>query len=381
MRKQSVSVLSIIVASASLAASVLVSGLANPAQSKGLSSKRACAKTSVGASCHVHIITPQASATPSSSALTPAKMKTAYNYSFSALAGAGKTIAIVDAYDLPTAEADLNTFSKQFGLPPCTTANGCFKKVNQTGGTSYPAYNAGWGLEIAMDIQWAHAIAPGAKILLVEAKSNSFTDLLIAEDYAAKNAQYVSNSWGGSEFASESSYDYHFSRPGVSFFVSAGDAGLPAEYPSASPNVVSVGGTTLTLNAAGQTTNETAWSLGGGGCSKYETVSAVQSIFTKNICNGKRATPDLSLDADPASGVAVYDSSNNNGQVGWYQMGGTSLSAPMVAARAATAGVVMTPGYIYGNSMTFRDIISGNNGAACKPGFDLCAGRGSWINP
>ncbi len=123
-------------------------------------------------------------------------MKAAYNFSASSTAGAGKTIAVVDAYDLPTAENDLNAFSAQFNLPACTTANGCFKKVNQTGGTKYPRYNSGWGLEIALDIEWAHAIAPGAKILLVEASSSSFTNLLAAEDYAAKNATYVSNSLG-----------------------------------------------------------------------------------------------------------------------------------------------------------------------------------------
>ena len=134
-----------------------------------------------------------------------------------------------------------------FGLPACTTANGCFTKVDQTGGANYPRKDAGWALEISLDIQWAHAIAPGAKILLVEASSNSFANLLAAEDYAKAHAQYVSNSWGGSEFSGESSYDSHFAQSGVSFFVSSGDSGLPAQYPSASPNVISVGGTTLQL--------------------------------------------------------------------------------------------------------------------------------------
>lgn len=312
--------------------------------------------------------------------LTPAQMKAAYGFSTSSTAGAGMTIAIVDAYDLPTAENDLNVFSSTLGLPPCTTANGCFTKVNQTGGSKYPRYNAGWGLEIALDIEWAHAIAPGAKILLVEASTNSFANLLAAEAYAAAHANYVSNSWGGSEFSGETGYDSYFYKSGVSFFVSAGDAGLPAEYPSASPYVISVGGTTLNFNGS-TLVSETGWSSGGGGCSVYETATPAQAAFSgysQVSCGGKRATPDVSLDADPNSGAAVYDSSKYNGQKGWYQVGGTSLSSPMWAGRAAVSGAAVNSAYVYGNSISFRDITSGNNGAACLVGFDLCSGRGSW---
>lgn len=316
--------------------------------------------------------------------LSPVQMKAAYGFSTSNTAGANMTIAIVDAYNLPTAENDLNVFSAQFNLPACTTANGCFKKVSQTGGTKYPRYNSGWGLEIALDIEWAHAIAPGAKILLVEASSNSFTNLLTAEDYAAANASYVSNSWGGSESSGEASNDPHFVHSGVSFFVSAGDAGLPAEYPSASPNVISVGGTLLTFNSNGSLASETGWSSGGGGCSQYETANSSQSGFSgyaQVSCGGKRATPDVSLDADPNSGAAVYDSSSYNGQKGWYQVGGTSLSSPMWAGRAADSGALVSAAYVYGGSISFRDITVGNNGAPCLVGFDLCTGRGSWTGP
>jgi subtilase family serine protease len=324
---------------------------------------------------------PDASSSPVG--LTPAQMKNVYNFPTSTTAGASTTIAIVDAYDLPTAANDLNVFSQTMGLPTmpsCPSTSPCFAKVNQTGGTSYPRYNSGWGLEIALDIEWAHAIAPGANILLVEASSNSFTNLLKAEDYAASHAQYVSNSWGASEFSSESSYDSHFSRSGVSFFVSAGDAGLPAEYPSSSPNVISVGGTKLTFNADG-TISETGWSKGGGGCSAYETATPAQGSFSEYSqvnCAGTRGTPDVSLDADPNSGAAVYDGSKYNGQTGWYQVGGTSLSSPMVAGRAADSGAVVNAAYVYGNNITFRDITSGNNGAPCLIGYDLCTGRGSW---
>jgi subtilase family serine protease len=329
--------------------------------------------------CHVWILRPQASTAPTG--LSPATIKSVYNFPTSATAGSGKVIAIVDAFDDPTAESDLAVFSSQFGLPPCTTANGCFQKVNQTGGTAYPRKDAGWALEISLDIQWAHAIAPGAHILLVEATTNSFANLLAAEDYARAHAQYVSNSWGASEFSGENSYDSHFAQSGVSFFVSAGDAGLPAEYPSSSPNVISVGGTTLHFSG-GNFTSETGWSGGGGGCSQYENATSAQAGFSQYgqvNCGGKRATPDVSLDADPASGVSVYDSTRYQGQQGWFTVGGTSASSPMWAARSAVAGTVVNSAYVYGNSISYRDITIGNNGAPCLVGFDLCSGRGSWI--
>lgn len=335
------------------------------------------------ARCHAQVLAGDAKPLASSSptGLSPATIKSVYNFPTSLSAGTGMTIAIVDAYDDPTAESDLAVFSSQYGLPACTTANGCFTKVNQNGGTKYPRTNAGWALEISLDIQWAHAIAPGAKILLVEASSNSFTNLLAAEDYAKAHAQYVSNSWGGSEFSGESSYDPHFVQSGVSFFVSAGDAGLPAEYPSSSPNVISVGGTTLNFDSSGNFTTETGWSSGGGGCSAYETATSAQSSFSGYAqvnCGGKRATPDVSLDADPASGVSVYDSTTYQGQSGWWTVGGTSASSPMWAGRSADAGAVVSSSYVYGSSITYRDITVGNNGAPCLVGYDLCSGRGSW---
>lgn len=324
-------------------------------------------------------VRPNASSSPTG--LSPSTIKSVYAFSTISTVGAGKTIAIVDAYDDPTAESDLNVFSSQYGLPACTTANGCFTKVNQTGGTKYPRTDAGWALEISLDVQWAHAIAPGAKILLVEASSNSFTNLLAAEDYAAAHAGYVSNSWGASEFSGESAYDSHFSHSGVSFFVSSGDAGLPADYPSSSPNVISVGGTTLHFNGSGAFTGETGWSSGGGGCSAYETATSAQSSFSQYAqvnCAGKRATPDVALDADPASGVSVYDSTRYQGQKGWFTVGGTSASAPMWAARSADSGAVVGSAYVYGSSIGYRDITAGNNGASCLVGYDLCTGRGSW---
>ena len=356
-----------------------VAAASRPDAGNTVGAKPVCGLVTLGNVRCVAWARPNASKSPVG--LSPASMKAAYGFSTSSTAGAGKTIALVDAYDDPTAANDLSVFSSQFGLPACTSANGCFTKVNQTGGTNYPKSNAGWALEISLDIEWAHAIAPGAKILLVEASSSSFTNLLAAEDYAAAHASYVSNSWGGSESSGEKSYDAHFVHSGVVFFVSAGDSGLPAEYPSASPNVISVGGTLLTFNTNGSLASETGWTDGGGGCSSYEPATSAQSAFSgypQVNCAGKRATPDVSLDAAPNSGAAVYDSTRYNGQSGWWQVGGTSLSSPMWAARSADAGVVDNASYIYGNAITFRDITSGNNGAACLTGFDLCSGRGSW---
>ncbi len=332
------------------------------------------------ARCHAWILQPLASLSPTG--LSPAAIKSAYKFPTSLTAGSGKTVAIVDAYNDPSAAQDLAVYSSQYGLPACTRANGCFRKVNQSGGTTYPRTDAGWALEISLDVQWVHAIAPGAKILLVEAKSTSISDFMAAENYAKSHANYVSNSWGGSEFPGESKYDSHFVQSGVGVFFSAGDAGLPAQYPSSSPKVISVGGTTLHFSG-GTVTGETGWSSGGGGCSAFETAIPAQLAFSQYAsvhCGGMRATPDVSLDADPASGVSVYDSTSYLSQSGWWTLGGTSASAPMWAARAADdkSGPVK-PATIYGSGITFRDITSGNNGASCLSGYDLCSGRGSWV--
>jgi subtilase family serine protease len=325
-----------------------------------------------------HPLRVRPNATTSPTGLQPSQIIAAYSFSTSSSAGAGTTIAIVDAYDDPTAESDLNVFSSQFGLPACTTANGCFKKVNQTGGTKgLPRTDGGWALEIALDVEWAHAIAPGAKILLVEARSSSLSNLFAAEDYAKTHAQYVSNSWGASEFGSEHSYDGHFSQTGVSFFASSGDGGSQS-WPSTSPNVISVGGTTLTFNSDGSLASETGWSGSGGGCSAYESANPAQNTGSVN-CSGKRGTPDVSLDADPNSGVSVYDSTPYAGSAGWWQVGGTSASSPMWAARSADAGVQVNSAYVYGSSISYRDITSGsNNVGGCQSGYDLVTGLGSW---
>lgn len=321
-------------------------------------------------------VEPRATSAPTG--LTPAQVKAAYNFPTSPTAGAGETIAIVVAFDHPRIESDLKAFSKKFGLPLCTTANGCFKKVNHKGTKSYPAASKEWAMETALDVQWAHAIAPGAKKLLVEAKSDRLSDILKAHDYATRKAGYVSNSWGLSEYAGQSSHNDHFQRSGVSIFVASGDdgAGSGANYPASAPGVIAVGGTSL-LHVGQPAFVEKGWAGSGGGCSDYEDAPAPQSAFPGYGCGGRRATPDVSLVADPATGVSVYNSYKTTKP--WSRVGGTSAATPMWAARSAVSGRVVDAALVYGPSgIDFRDITAGNNGLPATAGFDMVTGRGSW---
>lgn len=315
--------------------------------------------------------------------LSPAKIKTVYNLPAS---GGNGTIAIVDAYDDPNAENDLNTFSAQFGLPSCTTSNGCFEKHLMA---NRVRSDAGWALEESLDIQWAHAVAPLAKILLVEAKSNSLSDLLSAVDYARNRAGVVaiSMSWGSSEFSSESLYDSYFtSSSGATFFASSGDNGSGVSWPAVSPNVTGVGGTTLTFAANGTLLSETAWSGSGGGLSVYITEPAYQSSYNVPNANGKRAVPDVSYNADPVSGYSVYDSFGYLGQKGWFVVGGTSAGAPQWAA-IKSLGLSASNSKFYADAVAnllvyFRDIVSGTNGicgfyCTAVAGYDYITGLGS----
>jgi subtilase family serine protease len=327
-----------------------------------------------------HAVTDQATSGPDG--LGPAQVKQAYDFPTGLDAGAGRTVAVVAPFDAPNIEADLNVFSKKFGLPACTTANGCFRKVDRKGGKNYPTKDKLWAMEISLDVEWVHAIAPGARILLVEAKSDRLTDVLAAEDYATAHAGYVTNSLGLGEFAGESAYDSHFQRPGVSIFVASGDDGAAngPGYPASSPSVIAVGGTTLT-GIGGPGFSETGWKGSGGGCSAYEPAHPAQQAwpgYHAVNCNGQRAVPDVSLVADPHSGVSVYDSYQTTNS--WMAVGGTSAAAPMWAARSAVSGLVVDAGLLYSatSPITFRDITAGNNGLPALPGFDLVTGLGSW---
>jgi hypothetical protein len=314
--------------------------------------------------------------------LSPANVQGVYGFPTSLTAGSSETIAIVDAYNDPNAAADLATFSNQWGLPAC--GNGCFTQVNESGGPTLPANNANWALEISLDIEWAHAIAPGANILLVEAASNSLAHLMDAEQYAGAHANYVSNSWGGGELSTESSYDSDFSGT-TSYFAASGDTAGQLSYPAVSPRVVTVGGTSLTITSGGAFTSESVWSNSyggsGGGCSAYEPTPAAQSSFAQYAQSGctTRAVPDVSLDADPSSGVAVYDSFQQSSP--WIEVGGTSVGTPIWAAASATTGSRVDLATVYnGSAANFRDITQGNNGHPALVGYDLATGRGSWAS-
>lgn len=324
------------------------------------------------------------------SGLTPAQMRKAYGYDQIVNQGEGQIIAIVDAYDNPNAEADLGVFNTTFNLPACTTANGCFKKIYANG--SQPAGDIGWGVEIALDVQWAHAIAPKAKVILVEAADSSFTNLFKAINVAVQNgANVVSMSWGGGEFSGQNQFDSTFNVPGVEFFASTGDSGSGVIYPSTSPNVIAVGGTTLNVDASGNYISESAWAGSGGGLSAFETEPAYQTNFPlPNNPSKMRGVPDISGNADPNTGVSVYDS---YGGYGWVVVGGTSASAPETAAMVAIAKSTTATKLTGVNAMLYtlgqksystlyHDITSGSNGSCgyycnTQTGYDYVTGLGT----
>lgn len=326
----------------------------------------------------------------STSAYVPAQIRTAYGVPSTGGSGA---IAIVDAYHFKSALNDFNVFSQRYGLPTESSANATagtnsvFQVVYASG--AQPQANGGWGQEAALDIEWAHAMAPGAKIYLVEAASSSFANMMAAVNVASglPGVKQVSMSWGGSEVSSEySSYDGYFTHSGVAYFASTGDSGGAVDFPAESKNVVAVGGTTLKLTTSGTRQSESAWSSGGGGVSAYEPIPSFQSntASVKAIVGSHRGNPDISADADPYTGCWVYDSTRYQGFVGWMVFGGTSLSAPMIAGMANNAGSTATSSNaqntkIYQNLGTtaFHDITSGSNGHAATTGWDLATGVGS----
>ncbi|HSX09283.1 MAG TPA: S53 family peptidase [Candidatus Saccharimonadales bacterium] len=298
-------------------------------------------------------------------------------------------VAIIDAYDQPNILSDLQIYSSTFNLPQLTDCTGtiikstlpCFKKVDQTGGTNYPSTDSGWALEISLDIEAVHAVCDNCSILLVEAKSASNTDLLKAVDTAVNlGATIISNSYGSGEAASETQSDSHFNQPGIAIFASAGDSGYGVSYPAASRYVIGVGGTKLNLTSTGAYSSESAWSDGGSGCSSYETKPSWQH---DTGCK-KRTVADIAADADPMSGAAVYDSVKYNNKKGWFKIGGTSLSSPLIAGIFATGDQLSTSqqagSFFYGlSSNHFHDITKGSNGF-CTPSY-LCKATTGYDGP
>ena len=303
----------------------------------------------------------------------PTQFLGAYNLTGFSSSTQPLVIAIVDAYDDPTIATDLDTYSSTYGIPQLPACDGpiasstvaCFQKSDQNGGTNYPAtVNSSWALETSLDVEIAHAICQDCSIMLVEADTSFLPDLLTAIDTAvANNALVVSGSWGANEFSSETDYDSHFQKTGVAFTFSGGDNGYRTTYPAASQYVTAVGGTTLALDGNSYL-SESAWNGTGSGCSLYEPKPAWQ---TDADC-ANRTMNDVSADADPGSGAAIYDSTPYTGTSGWFEVGGTSLSSPLIAGVYALQGVssgiaANSLPYVYGNIYNLNDVAEGSNGS------------------
>ncbi|HEX4056145.1 MAG TPA: S53 family peptidase [Tepidisphaeraceae bacterium] len=375
-----------------------------PAVFEGLESRTLLSASQLFAAPSL-VVLPDAAA-GSIAGYSPAQIRSAYGFSSVTLGngaagtGAGETIAIVDAYNDTDISGDLSAFDSQFGLHSPS-----LKVVGETGSTTaLPAANAGWDLETSLDVEWAHAIAPSASILLVEANSASLGDLLTAVNYARSVAgvSVVSMSWGSSEFSSESAYDGYFTTPtghaGVTFVAASGDEGSSygPEWPASSPNVLSVGGTTLNLaNSSGAYGSETGWADSTGGISRYEREPNYQ---TDVQLSGAASSPDVAYDANPNTGFAVYDSVTYEGYKGWWEVGGTSAGTPQWSALVAIADqgrAVNGLGALNGASQTLPLLFSLYNstqygqafhdetvGASSRfysaaPGYDLVTGLGT----
>ena len=299
------------------------------------------------------------------SGLAPSDLRDAYKLPSSG--GNGTLVAIVDAYDSPNAESDLATYRSQFGLPPCTSQNGCFQKVNEQGQASpLPQQDQSWAGEIALDLDMVSAVCPDCRILLVESSSSNMDDFGQSVDTAVKlGAAVVSNSYGGQEDNTVTGGEKYFDHPGVAIFVSSGDNGYNTNYPASSAHVIAVGGTSLVQSGNSRGWSETAWNNGSSGCSQYIPKPAWQ---TDKGCN-MRTVADISAVGDPNTGVAIY-------QGGWQVYGGTSASSPIVAAAFALLGKASSaPDFPYKNTGDWFDVTSGSNGS-CSGSYLCTAGPG-----
>lgn len=339
--------------------------------------RHVCSTAPAGfAACAAQVVvdsTGKPAVTGTPSGYGPADIQSAYT--LSATAGSGRTVAIVDAYNDPTAAADLAVYRSTYGLPACTTASGCLRIVSQNGSSSLPRTNAGWATEISLDLDMVSAACPACKILLVEAKSASFANLGIAVNYAAtQGVAAISNSYGGGDTAPNSAYNH----PGIAITASTGDSGYGIESPASYASVVAVGGTSLNRASNARGWTETAWSGAGSGCSTLNAKPAWQTSVTQ--CSGK-AVADVSAVADPQTGVAVYDTTRYAGASGWQVYGGTSASSPIIASvytmSGNTAGYPAS--YTWSHTGGLNDVTAGSNGT-CPTAVWCTAGAG-WDGP
>jgi len=367
-------------------------GKAGPASLKGHRHARVCgAPSKRRAACDavvdLNVSGPLATSSTVPSGYGPADLQAAYSLP-SAASGRGLTVAVVDAYDAPTAQADLAAYRSQYGLPPCGA--GCFTKLNQTGGTALPAVNAGWAQETSLDLDMVSAACPNCSILLVEANSSSVDELGAAVNTAVRlGAVAVSNSYGGPEDAWQTTLDAkYYNHPGVAITASSGDSGYGVEYPAASQYVTAVGGTSLTRDTSARGWHENVWgsstagAIGAGsGCSLYDPKPSSQH---DSGCAHGRTVADVAAVADPNTGVAVFDSTPSNGQAGWLVFGGTSAASPVIAATYALAGTPASQSYPAAQPYlalpaAFNDVTSGSNGSCA--GSYLCTGARGFDGP
>lgn len=327
------------------------------------------------ARCHARVIVdknnqPQTFSTPAG--YSPSDLRNAYR--ISGTGSAATTIAIVDAYGYPNAESDLAVYRSKFGLPACSSATGCFAKVNQNGAASpLPWRNTGWAQESALDLDMASAMCPGCKLVLVEAKSTNDADLATAVNTAANvlHAQVISNSYGGGE-SGTTGFESAYNHPGVTIIASSGDNayGGGVEFPASSPHVIAAGGTSLTRDTSTRGWSETAWSGAGSGCSSVY----AKPTWQKDSGCIRRTVADVSAVANPNTGVAVYGPSYFGSA--WMVFGGTSVAAPLIGGIYGSLGGTADPGStLYANPSALNDVTAGSTGT-CTPSYLCTAGPG-----
>jgi subtilase family serine protease len=309
-------------------------------------------------------------------AYVPADLRDAYNLP-SSTAGDGQTVAVVVAYDHPDAEADLAHYRAHFGLPPCTAASGCFRKIDQRGGGALPRPDDAWALEISLDLDMISAVCPRCRILLVEADTSSLSNLIVAVGQAAaQGAPVINNSYGVPESFAVKSFNSGYDHPGHAITAATGDSGFGVYFPGSSQYVTAVGGTSLTRASNSRGWKESAWSGGGSGCSK---------LFTKprwqhDAGCARRTIVDVSAVSDPATGVAVYHTFGGFGP--WLQVGGTSVASAIVAGVYALAGdgaTVRRGSEPYRHPEALHDVTSGANGSC--GGSYLCTAKAGYDGP
>jgi subtilase family serine protease len=352
---------------------LLIGALTPDAQPRADASGALCAQAASGhATCYAQLRTGSSGDAGHPSGFGAAAIRSAYH--LSRHEGAGRTVAIVTAYDDPTAQADLATYRRKYHLAPCTRQNHCFRKVNQRGGSSLPKVNADWAVETSIDIEMVSAACARCKILVVEADTSAMVDLGSAVNYAAtQHVSAISNSYGSGDLTQRAAYNH----PGIAVVAAAGDSGFGSGAPAAFSTVIAVGGTTLKRANNARGWKETAWSGGGSFCAR---TTARPTWQTDTMCSGK-VVSDVSAVADPNTGVAVYVGIKFDGVVGWQVSGGTSVAAPIIAGVYAMSG--RTAGYpasyTWAHAARLNDITKGANGTCSIARW--CRARKGWDGP